>query len=158
MIAKLKKSSFTILILICAIAYVITATRYGPQARLMPLIVGIPAIILSIIQLIFDMTGWEMKKAETKTKLDIPDEHSILGKASGAQTFAVFVSLTVFFGLIYLVGFMVAIPIFLFAFLIVIAKKKILRSFIFSAAMTSVIYVLFIKVLQAQLYKGIFFQ
>ena len=155
--AKLKESFFTLLILICAIVYIIMATGYGPQARMMPIIVGIPAVVISIVQLVFDFTGRDKKKAKKDSEQDIPDEHSILGKASGAQTVAMFVSLGVLFGLIYLVGFIIAIPIFLFGFLITIAKKKVLRAVVFSVALSSVIYVLFVTVLQAQLYKGILF-
>ena len=59
--------------------------------------------------------------------------------------------------LIYLFGFVIGIPVFLFLFLKIWAKESWLLSFVLSAAVLGVVFFSFIYLLRVPLHEGIFF-
>jgi Na+/melibiose symporter-like transporter len=62
---------FNVTVVVLLAIYVVTAWGYNPQARLMPLVVSVPILILSIVQTISDFRKREepaRAKATTKEK------------------------------------------------------------------------------------------
>lgn len=157
------------------------ATQYPPQARFMPMVVGIPGIVLCLFQLFLEIRGLRQIKANGNVdirsefeiaqeevskrvghKMDFDVSHeklqiveSELPKAGETRReillWACFISLV---GGLILFGFWVTIPIFLVTFLHYYAKKGWLFSLGLGAGATAIFYVVFRKGLGIVLHSG----
>jgi hypothetical protein len=157
------------------------ATQYPPQARFMPLVVGIPGVVLCLFQLFLEIRGFrraqaneavdprgEFERAQEDVakrvghKMDFEVAHeklqiveSELPKAGETRReillWACFIALIA--GLI-LFGFWTTIPIFLIAFLHYYAKKGWLFSLGLGGAATAIFFVVFRKGLGIVLHSG----
>jgi Tripartite tricarboxylate transporter TctB family len=154
------------------------ASTYPPAARFMPFIVGIPAIALCLLQLALDLyrrrvpeaedTRDALKQAEDqvariagrRVQFDMPSENAMFLESAHDARETVRREIIVwgyFLGLIaciLLLGFRIAVPIFLIAFLRFHAGASWRSALISGGAGALAMYVLFEKVLRVSLHTG----
>jgi hypothetical protein len=104
------------LVLITAAAFaIITARQWSFKAAFFPLVTAIPLLVLATVQLLVDLFGRSSAKEETRFDLelavDVPPE------IAERRTVAIFAWIAGFILLVFLLGFSVAIPVFVFAYL-----------------------------------------
>ena len=150
------------------------ATQYPPQARFMPLVVGIPGIALCLFQLILELrarrrpsTGGrtgsrsEFERAQDEVtaivgrKLEFQVGDSELPKPGQARRevilWATFIGLV---ASLILFGFWLTIPVFLLLFLHWYGKESWRYSLLLSAVATGLLFLIFAKGLRVTLHTG----
>jgi hypothetical protein len=145
----------TILIISLVIAGV-SLTYTSMKMKLLPLIVCGLIFILSGIELIKEVSNRNKTSGEaqlTAEELDVVAEagSDIRGDMVG---FAWFVGLSIS---VYLIGFLISIPLFILVYL-KLHGCKWRSAIITSIVMITFIYFAFVKILQVDLYNGIFFK
>jgi Tripartite tricarboxylate transporter TctB family len=154
------------------------ASTYPPDARFMPLTVGIPAIALCLLQLALDLyrrrtpesdeAGDALKQAEDqvariagrRVQFDMPSENALFTEATHDERERVRREIVVwgyFLGLIagiLLFGFRIAVPVFLIAFLRFQAGVSWRSALLYGGLGALAMYVLFEKVLRVSLHAG----
>lgn len=178
----MKSTTFVMNFVMLAIfvAMVGIASQYPPQARFMPFVVGIPAIILCLVQIALDI------RAARRTTVEVVDSRSELEKAqqevsrmTGRQVefdvakeqlptveaeappadmvrrecilWGYFLG---FIGGILVIGFWPSIPVFLVSFLRLIAKVSWLKALLGGILGTIVLYFGVTKGLRIDLFPG----
>ncbi|MBW2065435.1 MAG: tripartite tricarboxylate transporter TctB family protein [Deltaproteobacteria bacterium] len=153
---KNEEKVFVILVLMIALVMVFLGFEFRGGSKILPLISGISSAFLLgfllFMSFSFRAYGW-YQKLETKPVFSEKQarirerrrEISVLGWFSGCTA------------LIYLAGFTIGIPVFLFLFLKVWAKESYLLSIVLSGIVLGVVYFAFIHVLRVPLHKGILF-
>jgi len=106
---------FNLLVVVLLLIYVITAMGYNRQARLMPLVVSIPILILAIIQTIRDFRASRQTASER-------DEAKPPDKVRFAKEVNAFLWAISLFVAIYLFGFVLTT--FLFTFLALRVRSR----------------------------------
>ncbi len=157
------------------------ATQYPPQARFMPLVVGIPGIVLCAIQLFLELrarrrpkdsgaadTRSEFEKAQDEVsrmvghKMDFEVAHEKLPMAQSelpesGGTRREIILWASFLGLVaslILFGFWPTIPVFLALFLRCYSQERWRFSLALSATATVLLYLVFAKGLKVSLHSG----
>jgi hypothetical protein len=108
---------FTFVFLIFFIVFVYTAQEWRLQARLYPWAIGIPMLVLAIVQLILDLKGVERKPQADATPMDFQFQKTVDPALARRRTYNIFGWLFGFFIAIYLLGFSITIPLMVFAYL-----------------------------------------
>lgn len=114
----------TIALMLGFVSAIILARDWPDKARLFPFIVSVPSIVMLIIQLISDLRGPRSGKDELASVMDLPADKdmplNVLLRRAGT-TFAWIFAL---FGVIYLIGFLLAVPMYVFLYMFVQAREK----------------------------------
>ena len=116
-----------------AAAYAVyAALRWPPKAALFPLTMGIPLLVLAIVQTVVELRS-----------------PRAAGAPAGAtrRGFAVFAWMGMFILLVLLAGFPIAVPIFVFFYLVTESREKLVLSAVLAAAAWGAFYLLFIRAL-----------
>jgi hypothetical protein len=158
---------FIAVIFIYIFLLLLLSFSYRPPARLMPLLIIIPTILLISVQILAFFIPRVQNLIDTYAgsgAVDLSTVKQDLGvnvPESGKQErdpkseiYAVG-SLLILGGLIYFIGFLAASLLFFFVFLRFFAKKGILFSLLLTGGMYIFIYGLFMVLLKVNLYKGI---
>jgi putative tricarboxylic transport membrane protein len=168
------RSFFSLFYVLFFGSVVIGALGYGPQARLIPLVVALPCLAMSISQFVIDLT----KEAEKGLSVDDEIYRGIMQKvvhrelAKGDQEgkkekegtleqakplFNIVLWILFFVALIVFFGFMIAIPVFTFLFMR--SKKESWGlSLSCAAGLWLTIYLSFVVAASITLYKGLVFR
>ena len=117
---------------------------YAPEARLLPLVIGIPGLLLSAIQLFAELKDKDAEPAVT------PEEHSREGRM-----FAWFLC---FVGALVLFGFLYAGPALVAAYLYFSGREKWYVALLGAAFAWTVLYGVFDWFLGLPLFEGLVFQ
>ena len=142
----------TLVMLVIFVIMTVLAFDFPSKGRLMPLMVGIPAVLLGLIQLILDYRA-ALAPAKSGTATDsAPEKQEKAGKKGEYQMIA---WTTLFFVGIVLFGFVVASPVLVFAFLYFGSKESIKVSLISAVCTWAVIYFTFVKWFQISLFSGL---
>jgi len=150
---KIKPVSYflIILILIAVVAVSYGVTLPTMKAKLVPIITAGLTIILAGIELIRELrAGYKAKPAAEAGKYAGGTKHELFGYIKGWGWMALLAV-----G-IYLFGFLIAIPIFVFAYL-KLNSRGWLMSVGITVAMELFIYGVFARLLQVDLYPGLIF-
>lgn len=154
---KTEQKVFTIFLLFVALIMTIASLRFGAGAKILPFFSGLFTLAILAVLVLMNyspkflawyqalekkpvLEGEELKKEEKKKELSVT---------------LWFVGCT---ALIYLLGFQIGTPLFLFLFLKIREKESWLISLILSIAVLLVVYSIFMKMLHVPLHKGIFFE
>lgn len=156
------------------------ATQYPPQARFMPLVIGIPGIVLCLFQLFLELrahrrpmardsadTRSEYTKAQevagfVEPKIDFEVAHDKLQMShteppQPGETRREIILWASFIGLVtglILFGFWLTIPVFLALFLRCYAKESWRFSLLLSLVATTLLFLIFAKGLRVTLHGG----
>lgn len=117
---------------------------YPAQSRFLPLIVGIPGILLCLAQLTIDI----------RRPRDA-DESLYEGRMLLRREVALFAWLTCFVGTVLLFGFLAATPVMIFAFLRFSERESLRLSAILAIASVSGLYVIFDLIMELPLLEGV---
>jgi presenilin-like A22 family membrane protease len=153
---KYEEKGFMIVLLIVTLSMFFMAFKYDGNAKVLPILSGIfsASMMGFLVFMAFHtrLNAWYQKlEAATilsKVVLNADEKKRELSVA------AWFAGCT---GLIYLFGFVIGIPVFLFLFLKIWAKESWLLSIVLSAAVLGVIFFSFVSILRVPLHEGIFF-
>ena len=127
---------------------VLVATGYNRKARLMPLVVGVPGLVLSV----GEVARQVLRKREPRLK-----ETAARGTDEYQKTLRAIGWMVLLVALIWILGFTIGLP--LFSMLFMKARKESwVTSIIITLIGVGVIYFLFGKGLEMSLYKGLLFQ
>jgi hypothetical protein len=135
----------TVVMLSVFAAMVGIASQYPPDARFMPFIVGIPAIVLCLLRL-----GLDLRDA-LRSKAPAPAAHDERTVRREMIMWAYFIGLA---GGLLLFGFLLAIPVFVVVFLRHRAQTSWRFALGLTAAASVVLYVVFVQVLGVALHPG----
>jgi hypothetical protein len=155
-----------IVLLIVALAALYAAAGYSAKGKLFPLIVTILLIVMLAVKLLsllsprigdrIDIQGIEFP--DTKSKSSPKEDHPAVKEAAKwTKELMMLFWLLFLMACIYLIGFLAAIPMFLFLFLKFQGKHGWLTSILVSVAVLVFIYGLFGVVLSVEFPQGLFF-
>ncbi len=132
------------------IVFVYEAKDWRMQARLYPFVIGIPMLICAVIQFILDLKGVEAKSSSSD---GAPMDFQFSGQKDmdpalvKLRTITMFAWMFGFFGAIWLVGYIVAIPMMVFTYLKFQSGESWALSTILTAFAFVFFYSLFVKLL-----------
>ena len=153
---KHEEKGFMIILLIVTLCMLFMGFKYSENAKVLPLISSIFAALMIglLVFMAFSsrLSAW-YQKMEAATILS----KVVLSAAEKKREISVAVWFTGCTVLIYLFGFTIGIPVFLFLFLKVWAKESWVLSIVLSVAVAVVVYVSFISILRVPLHEGIVF-
>ena len=124
------------------------AFGYPPEARLLPLVIGIPGTVLCLAQVGFDMAGAGIEAHVGETQGGAPDGRAIRREA------ALFGFLVALIARILVLGFWLTAPLFLIAFLRFHERESWRFTLALSAGGWLALYLIFDQALGILLHKG----
>src|SRR5690606_15055185 len=128
---------------------------YG--AALMPLVVGIPAIILSVAQLVIEIRKWRHEVANPVPFDSLPEEEQPeFGMHTAREEFKAWGDFLGTIGGVLAFGFYVTIPIIVTLYLAREAKMKLHWALLSAAVYTGFVYGLFEVGLRFWVFQGLF--
>ena len=140
------------------------ALHYSKEAKLVPWMVGIVTLILGVIVLtgeifpslggIFEMDLFKVG-TETLEKSTSPAKASDPGSIN--KMLGGFVLMIGFFILIWLVGFLLAVPLYVFLSLKLLGRLRWLRSALITLTVWGFVYMVFEYAMSLHLFRGILF-
>lgn len=123
-----------------AAAYAVyAALRWPPKAALFPLTMGIPLLVLAIVQVVMDL----------REPPEAAPAHA------GRRSLAVFAWMATFIALVLLAGFPIAVPVFVFSYLVLQSREGLGLSIGLAAAAWGAFHLLFERVLQFPFEAGL---
>ncbi len=123
-----------------AAAYALyAALRWPPKAALFPLTMGIPLLVLAIVQVVMDLRE--------------PPEAAPAD--AGRRSLAVFAWMATFIALVLLIGFPAAVPLFVFSYLVLQSRERLGLSVALAAAAWGAFHLLFERVLHFPFEAGL---
>jgi hypothetical protein len=144
--------SFCALIFFCVFVYM--AQDWRMQARLYPWAIGIPMLILAVVQVILDLKGIKAKPSDA-TPMDYQFSKVTDPVLARKRTITMFSWLVGFFFGIWLLGFPIAIALMMFTYLKIQGRE----SWVLSIALTVIAWIffwgLFVKLLTLPFPEGL---
>ena len=144
-----------VFLLLIMLLMVFMGFRYGAGSKILPMASGIFSALILAFLLIMSFSSrikaW-YQKFEKRSVLT-ESELSVKEKKREISVIAWFSGCTV---AIYFLGFLVAIPLFLFLFLKFWAKESWLLSLVMAAAVPVIVYFTFVYILSVPLHAGFF--
>lgn len=154
-------TAFFLAVLGYTLALLLEAQGYPADPRLFPMIVGVPLVLLLLakILLLLFQDRFELQSVGLFEDLGVLDVASTGGEGTRASRYRRELSMIGWIGalggLIYLVGNLLAIPVFIFTFILAYERKPVRAAFV--AALTfGFVYLLFVEILGASLWRGVF--
>jgi magnesium-transporting ATPase (P-type) len=156
---RLKPSSYFLIgVLVIALLMIIAAAPFKSiQTKLLPMVISGIAFILAAAELIKELRAKEKPQLpEEKIDQEKPGqsfEEPLLPirRYGGIMVWVIITSLA-----IYLIGFLIALPVFILSYLKTHGYGW-LKSIIIAAGMTAILFVVFEVLLRMDLYDGLFF-
>ena len=131
---------FSLLVLIFFCVFLYEAKDWRMQARLYPLAIGIPMVICAIIQVILDLKGVKAKQSSDGAPMDFQFQQTDVSPEDvRKRTITMFSWMFGFFAMIWLVGYVIAIPLMVFGYL----KFQSNESWVLSTTLTVIAFVCF---------------
>jgi len=155
------------------------ATQYPPQARFMPFVVGIPGLVMCLIQLVLEVRNArsggkdeddgksEMKKAEeevariTGRKMDFREAEGAAAvvvedsrEGRGRREVIMWAAFLALIAGILLFGFWISVPLFILTFLRFYAERTWRFSLLLTVVATTIFYCAFVLGLKVVLHEG----
>ncbi|HEX2226243.1 MAG TPA: tripartite tricarboxylate transporter TctB family protein [Candidatus Binatia bacterium] len=148
---------FSFCALIFFIVWVYEAQEWRLQARLYPWTIGIPMVVLAIIQVILDLRGYQAKEPSDgapPVRMDFQFTKGIDASTARKRAIVMFSWFLGFFFLVWLVGFNIGIPVMVFSYLKIQSKEPLRLSIILTVIAFVFFYVLFVKLLTLPFPEG----
>ncbi len=149
---KMENIFSLVLVVVFALA-IYLAFGLPVAARSMPLLFGTCGLIAALIQL---TAGFKKNVSASCSGKERKETRSFKEIISNKEI-NFFAWLFLFYFLIYLLGFTLAIPLFLFLILLIKYREKLLLVFLMSLGFCSAYYILFIRIMKIAVYEGLLF-
>lgn len=146
---------FSFCALIFFIVFVYQAQDWRLQARLYPWAIGIPMIILAVIQVILDLKGVRAKQPSDGAPVDFQFSTDVDPAVARRRTINIFAWILGFFVGIVLLGFTITIPLLVFSYLKFQSGESWLLSIILSVCAWLIFYGLFVRLLTLPFPEGL---
>jgi len=149
---------FTLLILLIFFGGVFTARQWQFQARLFPWTIGIPALLLCIAQLAMDLfrTTESDDPDDVSGLMDLPVDRGIPVSVVVRRAVNSFGWIIGFMLVIWLIGFIISVPLFVLLYLLIQAREKLWVSLVYTGAMLIFLLGVFHQVLHIPWPPGVF--
>jgi hypothetical protein len=115
------------------------ALRWPPKAALFPLTMAIPLLVLAVVQ----------------TLVELRDRAAPAEPSAARRTAAVFVWMTTFITLVLLAGFPVAVPVFVFSYLVIASGERWILALALAGAAWGAFHLLFQRLLHFPFEAGL---
>jgi hypothetical protein len=146
---------FSFCSLIFFIVFVYLAKDWRMQARLYPLAIGIPMVILAIIQVYFDLKGVESKADSGGAPVDFQMTQTVDPVLAKKRAINIFSWIVGFLAGIWLLGFSIAIALMVFGYLKIQSKERWGLSIILTSAAWFSFWGLFVRLLNLPFPQGL---
>ena len=146
---------FSFCALIFFIVFVYQAQEWRLQARLYPWAIGIPMIVLAIVQVILDLKGVRAKQPSDGAPVDFQFSTDVDPAVARRRTLNIFAWILGFFVGIVLLGFTITIPLLVFSYLKFQSGESWLLSIILSVCAWLIFYGLFVRLLTLPFPEGL---
>jgi hypothetical protein len=140
-----------ILLLIMAISVLITAYDFRGGSGIFPRFIGWIFVGLTLTECLIQLKAFFLPSFSNASNDNLLAKNKILKELQGIFWIGFFLTSA------YLMGFLIGIPLYIFAFLRFSAKRTYKQCLIMSVVATILIYILFIQLLQYRLFQGILF-
>ncbi|NCF51598.1 hypothetical protein GWP57_08310 [Gammaproteobacteria bacterium] len=149
-----KVAAVVIAIVLSALAVfmLVTAYTYSRSSGIFPIFVGWIFVALALLESVVQLRTLIGRGATAPAASEEPAAPG--GEAASLREIGGFLWLGLFLTLIYFAGFVIATPIFIVAFLRLSAGRSFVHSVSFALAAAAVVYVVFVFLLDYQLYRG----
>ena len=145
--------SFCSLVFFCVFVY--QAHEWRMQARLYPWAIGIPMIILALIQTILDLKGVKAKQTSEGAPVDFQFQQDVDPALAKKRTTTMFTWFFGFFFGILLLGFPIAILLMMFTYLKIQSKEPWVLSIVLTVVAWVAFWGLFVKLLNLPFPDGL---
>jgi hypothetical protein len=136
-----------------AVFAIASASSWPLKAKLFPLVTAIPLLVLALVQLFLDLRG---KAEETESVAsDIALSTDVPPAIARRRTLLTFAWMVAFVALVFLVGFPLAVPLFVFSYLMLQSAEGLWRSLALTAAAWGFFHGLFERLLRLPFGAGI---
>jgi len=146
------RALMSLCVAVVAMIVVIVALKWPFKTALFPVMISIPVVFMAVAELVMSLQG--RKKAE-KGGVDFKLSEDVDPKVAMRRTLVTFAWIVGFFLLIVLVGFPIAVLLFLFLNLKLQAKEGWPLTILLTAATSVFFYGLFIRLLDIRFYEGV---
>jgi len=127
------------------------------QARLYPWAIGIPMVILALVQVILDLRGYKAKETLDGAPVDFQFTQTIEPALGRKRAITMFSWLLGFFLLVWLLGFEYGIPLMVFGYLKFQSNESWVLSIILTVLAFVFFWLLFVKLLTLPFPQGLIF-
>lgn len=141
---------FSLLLMLILVWFVVTATGYNETARFVPLVVGIPTLLLAVYQVQVD---WRKAARASKAATEKPESVPSDRNETNAALWVISC-----FVVIWLIGFEWGLPLYSFAYAKVKGKQPWLLSLVPAVAAFLVMWIFFLQILHVSLFEGVVFE
>ena len=148
---------FSFVFLIFFIVFVYYAKDWRLQARLYPWVIGIPMLILAVVQVILDLKGIERKQKDAAAPVDFQFAQVIEPGLARRRTITMFSWFFGFLAGVWLLGFSITIPLMVFSYLKIQSNEKWWLSITLTAMAWVFFWALFVKLLTLPFPEGLIF-
>ncbi len=143
-----------VLIMIASGYAVVTAWDWPWKAALFPLVIGIPVFLFATAEIVWGLLGKHAVHEGAAKDFQVSTTH--LPEKESLRRIAIAIAwLLGFFGAIVLLGFPLAIPVFVFVFLVVQGRERWIFSAVFAAVIWTLFYGLFDRLLHLPFPAGL---
>ena len=127
------------------------------QARLYPWAIGIPMVILALVQVILDLRGYKAKETLDGAPVDFQFTQTIEPALARKRAITMFSWLLGFFLVVWLLGFEYGIPLMVFSYLKLQSNESWVLSIILTVLAFVFFWLLFVKLLTLPFPQGLIF-
>lgn len=125
------------------------------QARLYPFAIGIPMLILAIIQVFLDLKGVQSKPDSGGAPVDFQVTQTVDPIVAKKRAIIIFSWIVGFLVGIWLLGFPIAIPLMVFTYLKIQSKESWVLSIVFTVVSFIFFWLLFVRLLNLPFPEGL---
>ncbi len=146
---------FLIVLLVLMVIFFVTSMSYAEmKVKLMPSLVSGFTIVLALMALIQDLRTGSKKSMPTDEDGDVVEDEKIIGTPLRAY-FQAFLWFAALIAMVYVIGFVVSIPIWLAVYLWR-NGHALWKGAAHGVVLTVIVYIVFTMFLQIELYRGVF--
>ena len=145
---------FTILLIVFFAFFIWEAREWRLQARLYPWAIGIPMLILAVVQLLLEATGKTKQGDSDSPRVDFQFTQAMDTRVALRRTLNIFSWILGFLIATWLVGFSVTIPLLVFLYLKVQSREGWVLSLVLTGAAWLFFWALFDRLLHLPLPEG----
>ena len=152
------RTLFSLLVLVFFVYLVWEAQEWRLQARLYPLAIGIPMIVLAVINIVQELSGPKKEKASNNTPVDFQLTQTVEPAVAVRRTLTMLSWIVGFLAGIWVLGFSITIAGMTFGFLKIQNRERWGMSLVLTASAWLVYYVVFERTLLLPFPEGQIFR
>lgn len=147
------RSSFSLGLAALAAFAIGSAWSWPLKAQLFPLVTAIPLLVLALVQLFLDLSG--KVEAAVGPPVDLALSTEVPEAIARRRTLLTFAWMSAFIALVFLIGFPLAVPLFMFCYLMLQSAAGWWRSLALTAVAWGFFYGLFERLLRLPFGGGV---